>query len=383
MKKKICILGSTGSIGSQALDIIRQHPDKFEAYILTANNNTEKLIDQALEFKPKHLVIGNEKAYATIKNALAGYEISVAAGTTAIDEITKVDEIDIVLAGMVGYAGLKPVINAIESGKDVALANKEALVVAGELISKLAIIKGVKILPVDSEHSAIFQCMNGETSQSIEKIYLTASGGPFFGKNETFLKNVKKADALKHPNWNMGKKITIDSATMMNKGLEVIEAKWLFNLDINQIDVIIHPQSIIHSMVQFVDGSIKAQLGLPDMRLPIQIALAYPERIPSNMKRFNFVDHPHFTFFPPDKQMFRNLTLAYQAIETSGNMPCVLNAANEIAVEAFLNDRIGFLDIPALIEQCMENIGLINTPTLNDLIETHIKSQKFTNGLLK
>ena len=383
MRKKICILGSTGSIGTQTLDIIRQHPDKFEAYILTANDNTEKLINQALEFKPKHIVIGNDKAYLTVKNALAGYEILVASGKAAIEEITKVNEIDIVLAGIVGYAGLKPVINALENGKDIALANKEALVVAGELVSKLAIDKGVKILPVDSEHSAIFQCLIGESTQSIEKIYLTASGGPFFGKDEAFLKNVKKADALKHPNWTMGRKITIDSATMMNKGLEVIEAKWLFNLNINQIDVIVHPQSIIHSMVQLVDGSIKAQLGLPDMRLPIQVALAYPERIHSNMKRFDFLDHSHFTFFPPDKELFRNLTLAYQAIETGGNMPCILNAANEIAVEAFLNDRIGFLDIPALIEQCMENVGLIKNPTMDDLIESHANSQRFTNGLLK
>lgn len=376
-------MGSTGSIGTQTLDVIRQHPDKFEAFIITANNNAEKLVEQAKEFKPKHVVIGNDKSYNIAKNALAGTGISVSSGKLAIDEITKVDEIDLVLAGMVGYAGLKPVINALERGTNIALANKESLVIAGELVSGLAKKYGSRILPVDSEHSAIFQCLAGESSSNIEKIFLTASGGPFYGKNLAYLQSVTKEEALKHPNWTMGKKITIDSATMMNKGLEVIEAKWLFNLNVQQIDVIIHPQSIIHSMVQFIDGSIKAQLGMPDMRIPIQFALSYPDRIQSDMRRFSFSDHPVFTFFPPDLQHFRNLALAYQAIETGGNMPCILNAANEIAVEAFLNDRIGFMDIPALIEQCMENIGLIKYPTLDDLIDTHANSQRFTTELLK
>jgi len=382
VRKKICILGSTGSIGTQALDVIRQHPDKFEAYVLTANNNADKLIEQALEFRPKHLVIGNQNSYSYVRKALAGTQIKIAAGKSSIEEITKVDEIDIVLAAMVGYAGLKPIINALEKGKDIALANKESLVIAGELISRLARKNEATILPVDSEHSAIFQCLVGESHKNIEKIYLTASGGPFLGKNESFLKNVKKEDALKHPNWTMGKKITIDSATLMNKGLEVIEARWLFDVSHKMIEVVIHPQSIIHSMVQFIDGSIKAQLGIPDMHLPIQYALAYPERIKSTTRRFIFTEHPELTFFLPEQELFRNLSLAYQAIETGGNMPCILNASNEIAVEAFLNDQIGFLDIPVLNEQCMGKVGLIRVPTLDDLIDAHENAQRLAKELI-
>lgn len=382
MPKKVCILGSTGSIGTQALDVIRQNPEKFEAYILTANNSADKLIEQALEFRPKYLVIGNQNLFLQVKNALAGTAISVSSGKTSIEEITKLADIDIVLAAMVGYAGLKPTLNALENRKTVALANKESLVIAGDLVTTLAINKGVKILPVDSEHSAIYQCLAGESTASIEKIYLTASGGPFFGKNESELKNVTRIDALKHPNWKMGPKVTIDSATLMNKGLEVIEARWLFGVSHKKIEVIVHPQSIIHSMVQFVDGSIKAQMGLPDMHLPIQFALAWPERIESFSKRLNFSEHAELTFFSPNSDLFRNLTLAYQAIEAGGNMPCVLNAANEVAVEAFLNDRIGFLDIPVLIEQCMEKVGFISTPTLDDLIGTHENTQRFAKELL-
>jgi len=382
VRKKICILGSTGSIGTQALDVIRQHPDKFEAYVLTANNNADKLIEQALEFRPKHLVIGNQNSYSYVRKALAGTQIKITAGKSSIEEITKVDEIDIVLAAMVGYAGLKPIINALEKGKDIALANKESLVIAGELISRLARKNEATILPVDSEHSAIFQCLVGESHKNIEKIYLTASGGPFLGKNESFLKNVKKEDALKHPNWTMGKKITIDSATLMNKGLEVIEARWLFDVSHKMIEVVIHPQSIIHSMVQFIDGSIKAQLGIPDMHLPIQYALAYPERIKSTTRRFIFTEHPELTFFLPEQELFRNLSLAYQAIETGGNMPCILNASNEIAVEAFLNDQIGFLDIPVLNEQCMGKVGLIRVPTLDDLIDAHENAQRLAKELI-
>lgn len=364
------------------MDVIRQNPEKFEAFILTANNNADKLIEQAFEFKPKYLVIGNQNSYSYVKNALTGTNISILSGKSSLEEITKVDETDIVLAAMVGYAGLKPTLNAIEKGKNVALANKESLVIAGDLVTSLALNKGVKILPVDSEHSAIFQCLSGESSASIEKIYLTASGGPFFGKNKSELKNVSSADALKHPKWNMGSKVTIDSATLMNKGLEVIEARWLFGVSHKNIEVVVHPQSIIHSMVQFVDGSIKAQMGLPDMHLPIQYALAWPERIQSVSKRLNFSEHAQLTFFSPDSDLFRNLKLAYQAIEAGGNMPCILNAANEVAVEAFLNNRLSFFDIPVLIEQCMEKVGLINSPSLDDLINTHENTQTFANELL-
>jgi 1-deoxy-D-xylulose-5-phosphate reductoisomerase len=382
LPKKLAILGSTGSIGSQALTILRQYPGRLKAEVLTAQNNADLLIEQALEFRPRSVVIGRLDLFDKVKSALAGIDIEVLAGVDAINEVVKSREIDMVLVALVGFAGLKPVLNAIEAGKNIALANKECLVVAGELVTQTAKEKNVQIIPVDSEHSAIFQCLLGEDATTVEKIYLTASGGPFCGKNHQFLSTVTKTQALKHPNWNMGKKISIDSATMMNKGLEVIEAKWLFNLKPHQIEIIIHPQSIIHSFVQFIDGSMKAQMGLPDMRGPIHFAFSYPGREVSDFKRFSFSDYQQLTFCKPDYGNFRNLALAYQAMETGGNMPCILNAANEIAVEAFLGDQIKFLQIHQVIEQCMKSIGFITNPCYEDYLLTDSEVKKYARVLI-
>jgi 1-deoxy-D-xylulose-5-phosphate reductoisomerase len=369
-KRHIAILGSTGSIGTQALDVIRNNKDIFEVEVLTAQDNADLLISQAAEFKPNSVVICNESLYDKVFAALDPLDIKVYSGLKALAEVVQMEQIDIVLTALVGYSGLLPTVKAIEAGKHIALANKETLVVAGELITKLAKEKGVAILPVDSEHSAIFQCIVGELNNPVEKIILTASGGPFRGKTKEFLRTVTKKEALKHPNWSMGAKITIDSASLMNKGLEVIEAKWLFGLKSQQIDVIIHPQSIIHSMVQFEDASIKAQLGLPDMRVPIQYALGFPKRLKSNFPRMNFIDYPSLTFEKPDSETFRNLKLAFEALDRGGNLPCILNAANEIAVQEFLNDQIGFLEISEIIEECMAKVPYIAIPSLQDYIET-------------
>lgn len=381
--KKIAILGSTGSIGTQALEVIKQHQDKFEATVLTAQNSSELLIKQSIEFKPNTVVIGNDDKYQEVFDALDPLGIKVFAGKNALNHVVQYDEIDVVLTALVGYSGLKPTITAIEAGKNIALANKETLVVAGGLITELAQQKGVNIYPVDSEHSAIFQCLVGEFHNKIEKIILTASGGPFRGKNRDFLSRVSKQDALKHPNWDMGAKITIDSASMMNKGLEVIEAKWLFGLKSDQIEVVVHPQSIVHSMVQFEDASIKAQLGLPDMRIPIQFALSYPDRIKSDFPRFNFADYPSLTFEKPDLETFRNLQLAYDAMEKGGNHPCILNAANEIAVQEFLKEKIGFLEISEVVEKCLDKLPFISEPALEDFVdtdkETRIKALEIIN----
>jgi len=369
-KKHITILGSTGSIGTQALDVIRTNRELFEIDCLIAQSNSKLLIDQALEFLPGTVVIGSEEKYTQVRDALANSPVKVFAGAEAISQMMEQESTDIVLTACVGYAGLKPTLRAISAGKHIALANKETLVVAGELVTALAREKGVNIYPVDSEHSAIFQCLAGEWENPIEKIYLTASGGPFRGKDIEFLKTATKAQALKHPNWDMGAKITIDSASLMNKGLEVIEAKWLFNLKPEQIDVIVHPQSIIHSIVQFKDGSMKAQMGLPDMKLPIQYAIAYPQRLNSDFPRFNFMDYPSLTFEQPDRYTFRNLDLAFKAMQKGGNMPCILNAANEVAVAAFLNDEIGFLEMSSLIEDCMISGDYIAKPSYEDYVTT-------------
>lgn len=369
-KKSIAILGSTGSIGTQALEVIAAHPDQFEVEVLTAQSNAELLIAQAKAFQPNAVVIGNEDFYPVVKEALLPLNIKVFAGEKALSSIVQMDSIDLVLTALVGYAGLNPTLKAIEAGKNIALANKETLVVAGELVTQLARSKGVNIYPVDSEHSAIFQCLVGEFDNPIEKIILTASGGPFRGKKREELMQVTKAQALKHPNWTMGAKVTIDSASLMNKGLEVIEAKWLFALKPSQIEVIVHPQSIVHSLVQFQDSSIKAQLGLPDMRLPIQFALSYPQRLSASFPRFNFAAYPSLTFEPPDTETFRNLALAFSAMERGGNMPCVLNAANEIAVAEFLKDKVGFLQMSDVVEHCLNTIPFITKPTLEDYIAT-------------
>jgi 1-deoxy-D-xylulose-5-phosphate reductoisomerase len=370
MKKKIAILGSTGSIGTQALDVIAANSDLFEVEVLTAQSNADLLIEQAVKFKPNVVVIGQETLYDKVNAALDPLDIKVYCGQKSLASVVENENVHTVLTALVGYSGLIPTINAIKAGKHIALANKETLVVAGEIVTKLAIENKVNILPVDSEHSAIFQCLVGEYINPIEKIILTASGGPFRGKDRTFLENVKKEQALKHPNWDMGAKITIDSASMMNKGLEVIEAKWLFNLKVEQIDVIVHPQSIVHSLVQFEDGSIKAQLGLPDMKLPIQYALGFPKRLKSDFPRFDFINYPNLTFEKPDLETFRNLGLAFEALKKGGNMPCILNAANEVAVDAFLKDKIGFLEMSDIIEFCMQRINFIEKPTIEDYIET-------------
>jgi len=370
-KKRIAILGSTGSIGTQTLEVIEEHSDKFEVEVLTAHSNADLLIQQAIQFKPNAVVIVDETHYKKVSEALWQYDIKTYAGVEALAQVVEMETIDIVLTALVGYVGLLPTINAIKAKKTIALANKETLVVAGELITKLARENQVAILPVDSEHSAIFQCLVGEFQNKIEKIYLTASGGPFRGKTRNELGNITKEQALKHPNWDMGAKITIDSATLMNKGLEVIEAKWLFNLQPHQIDVIVHPQSIVHSLVQFEDGSMKAQLGLPDMKHPIQYALSFPQRIFSKSARFNFMDYPQLTFEQPDTDTFLNLKLAYQALEKGGNLACILNAANEIAVDAFLKDKITFLQIATINQECMEKVAFIQHPTYEDYIKTN------------
>lgn len=369
-KKRIAILGSTGSIGTQALEVIGAYPDVFEVEVLSAQNNADLLIEQAQRFKPNAVVIVNEDHYQYIKDALKSEPVKVYAGESALASVVQMDTIDLVLTALVGYSGLKPTIKAIEAGKTIALANKETLVVAGELITRLAREKGVNIYPVDSEHSAIFQCVMGEFHNKIEKIVLTASGGPFRGKKKSDLTSITKRQALKHPNWTMGAKITIDSASLMNKGLEVIEAKWLFGLRPDQVEVVVHPQSIIHSLVQFEDGSMKAQLGLPDMRLPIQFALTYPNRLKSEFPRFDFSNYPALTFEKPDTETFRNLALAFEALERAGNMPCVLNAANEVAVAEFLKDRIGFLEMSDIVEKCLEKMHYIKSPGYDDYVNT-------------
>ena len=380
--KRVAILGSTGSIGTQTLDVIRQHPDWFTVEVLTAQHNWELLVAQALEFKPNAVVIGNEDHYSKVKEALSGEPIKVFAGQKAIAQVVEMDTIDVVLTALVGYSGLIPTVHAIRAGKQIALANKETLVVAGELITALAKQHGVNIYPVDSEHSAIFQCLVGEFHNPIEKIILTASGGPFRGKDTTYLSSVTREQALKHPNWDMGAKITIDSASLMNKGLEVIEAKWLFGLKTEQIDVVVHPQSIVHSLVQFEDGSIKAQLGLPDMRIPIQFALSYPDRLKSNFERFNFANYPQLTFEQPDVKTFRNLQLAYDALAAGGNAPCILNAANEIAVAAFLNRQIGFLEMSDLIEETLNQANFLARPQLEDYIESDRQARELSETIL-
>ena len=381
-KKHIAILGSTGSVGTQALQVLENQPDLFELVVLTAGSNAELLIRQAIQFLPKDIVIADEKKYRYVAEKLSGYRINVHAGQNAIETIVQDDSIDLVLTAMVGFSGLKPTLSAIRSGKDIALANKETLVVAGRLIKELSNEFKSNIYPVDSEHSAIFQCIVGEELNPIEKIYLTASGGPFRGKTQKFLKHVTIAEALKHPNWFMGSKITIDSATLMNKGLEVIEAKWLFDLEPLQIDVIVHPQSIIHSIVQFEDGSMKAQMGLPDMKLPIQYALGFPGRIKSDYPRFCFTDYPNLTFEAPDLKNFRNLALAYNALKKGGNAPCILNAANEIAVDAFLAGKIGFLDISTIIEETLDKAYFKENPDYEDYIQTDMVARKIASQLV-
>jgi 1-deoxy-D-xylulose-5-phosphate reductoisomerase len=381
-KKGIAILGSTGSIGTQALEVISRHPDKFEVVALTAENNADLLIKQAKEFKPDCVVISNPDKYNKVSEALSHEPIKVYAGKESLSQIVEHSEIEMVLTALVGSVGLLPTINAIKAKKNIALANKETMVVAGELITKLAIEHQVEIIPVDSEHSAIFQCLAGEYHNKIEKIYLTASGGPFRGCSLDSLKNVKAAQALKHPTWNMGAKITIDSASLMNKGLEVIEAKWLFDLDPDQIEVVVHPQSIIHSIVQFEDGSMKAQMGLPDMKLPIQYALAFPYRIKSAFPRFNFKDYPNLKFEQVDSKIFRNLAISYQALKKGGNVPCVMNAANEIAVEAFLKDQIGFLEMSDLIENTISQVEFVAHPGFEEFVNSDSEARKIALNII-
>ena len=375
-KKGLAILGATGSIGTQALEVYESYPDHFDLQVITAQSNAELLIQQALKYQPNAVVIGDESKYNVVKEALWSSDIHVYAGEEALSQVVEFSEVDIVLTALVGYAGLKPTMAAIQAGKNIALANKETLVVAGELITTLAREKGVNIYPVDSEHSAIFQCLPGEFENPIEKIYLTASGGPFRGWKTEALQTVTKAQALKHPNWSMGAKITIDSATLMNKGLEVIEAKWLFGLKTEQIDVIVHPQSIIHSLVQFQDGSMKAQMGLPDMKLPIQYALTCPKRFPTNFPRFSFMDYPQLTFEQPDRQTFRNLDLAYQALEKGGTAACALNAANEVTVQLFLEDKIAFLDIARINELVMNSVDFVAHPQYEDYVAVDTQARQ-------
>jgi 1-deoxy-D-xylulose-5-phosphate reductoisomerase len=381
-QKRIAIFGSTGSIGTQALEVIAANPTLFSAEVLTAQNNDTLLIEQALAFNPNVVVIGDEKKYLTVKEALAKTDIKVFAGEQALVEVAALDCYDMMLAAIVGYAGLKPTLKAISCGKPIALANKETLVVAGDIVMQMAMEKRVPIIPVDSEHSAIFQCLVGEGRNKIERIILTASGGPFLGKKPNFLVNVKRDHALQHPNWSMGAKISVDSATLMNKGLEMIEAKWLFNLQPEQIEVVIHPQSIIHSMVQFDDGSIKAQMGLPDMKLPIQYALSFPQRIENNFPRYDFRKPNTLTFDEPDTKTFRNLALAIDALHKGGNLPCILNAANEIAVYAFLRNRIGFLDMTEVVEQTMQKMPFIEKPTLEEYFESDGEARSFAASLI-
>ncbi|MBI1343294.1 MAG: 1-deoxy-D-xylulose-5-phosphate reductoisomerase [Terrimonas sp.] len=381
--KRIALFGSTGSIGVQALEVIAAHPDQFSAEVLTAHGNDELLVKQARQFNPNIVVIGDEKKYGKVKEALASTDIKVFCGDKALEEVAGMDCYDMMLAGIVGYAGLKPTLKAVQTGKAIALANKETLVVAGDIVMEMAVEKRVPIIPVDSEHSAIFQCLVGETRNKIEKVILTASGGPFLGKKPNFLVNVKREHALQHPNWSMGAKISIDSATLMNKGLEMIEAKWLFNLQPDQIQVQVHPQSIIHSMVQFEDGSIKAQMGLPDMKLPIQYAMAFPHRLQNDFPRYDFRKISSLTFEEPDLRTFRNLSLAMEALEKGGNLPCILNAANEIAVYAFLKNRIGFLDMTDVIEKTMSKVAFIAKPTLEEYFESDGEARTFAADIIK
>lgn len=375
MVKRIGIFGSTGSIGKQALEVIKHNPDKFSAEILTANSNYEELIEQSLIYDPNIVVIGDDTYYEKVKQALSGTNVKVFAGEKALEEVAAMDCYDMMLAAIVGFAGLKPTLRAIQNKKAIALANKETLVVAGDIVMDMAVQYQVPVIPVDSEHSAIFQCLVGETRNKIEKIYLTASGGPFLGRKTNFLVNVKREHALQHPNWQMGAKISVDSATLMNKGLEMIEAKWLFNLQPEQIEVLVHPQSAIHSMVQFEDGSLKAQLGVADMRLPIQYALAFPHRIPNEYPRFSFRKFSTFTFEEPDLRTFRNLALSIEALEKGGNLPCVMNAANEIAVYAFLKNKIGFLEMTDIIESVMAKVPFIEKPSLDDYLNSDAEAR--------
>ncbi len=383
MKKRIAILGSTGSIGTQTLEVIGQNPDHFEVEVLTANNNVDLLIEQAKLFKPNMVVVANECRYNVVREALKNEPVKVFAGREAVSQVVQLDTVDMVMAALVGYAGLIPTLNAIRAGKQIALANKETLVVAGEIITHEAVKNNVSIYPVDSEHSAIFQCLAGEHMNEIEKIYLTASGGPFRGFSEEQMAKVTTTDALKHPNWTMGAKITIDSASMMNKGFEVIEAKWLFDLKPEQIDVVVHPQSIIHSLVQFRDGSLKAQMGLPDMKLPIQYALHFPRRLASSFERFSFLKYPSLTFEQADTKIFRNLALAFEALKQGGNMPCILNAANEVVVQAFLKGKISFISMPDIVGESMQRMSFIKNPVLNDYIQTDKETRLLTASLMK
>jgi 1-deoxy-D-xylulose-5-phosphate reductoisomerase len=381
--KRIALFGSTGSIGKQALEVIAANPDKFSVEILTANNNVDLLVQQALHHKPNIVVIGEDDKYLKVQDALAGTDIKVFAGEKALEEVATMDNYDLMLAAIVGYAGLKPTLKAISTGKAIALANKETLVVAGDIIMKRALEKRVPIIPVDSEHSAIFQCLVGELRNPIEKVILTASGGPFLGRKPNYLLNVRREHALQHPNWSMGAKISIDSATLMNKGLEMIEAKWLFNLNPDQIQTIIHPQSIVHSMVQFEDGSVKAQMGIPDMKLPIQYALAFPKRIPNSFPRLDFKKISSLSFEEPDYRTFRNLGLAIEALKKGGNLPCVLNAANEIAVYAFLRNRIGFMDMTDIIEKTMQKVSFLQNPTLDEYFESDGEARHYAADMIK
>lgn len=382
-KKHIAILGSTGSIGTQALEVISEHSDFFEVVVLTANSNCDLLIQQAIKYKPNTVVIADEEKFHKVNDALFSHDIKVYAGRDALAQVVEMEVIDMVLTALVGYVGLKPTINAIKAKKHIALANKETLVVAGALITKLAKEYGVNILPVDSEHSALFQCLVGEAYNPIEKIYLTASGGPFRGMSRKQLETVTRAQALRHPNWEMGAKITIDSASLMNKGLEVIEAKWLFGLGPEQIDVIVHPQSIIHSVVQFEDGSMKAQMGLPDMKLPIQYAMAFPQRLKSTFTRFSFMDYPDLSFEKPDTHAFQNLALAYEAMRKGGNSPCVLNAANEVVVDAFLKKNISFLEMSDVVATCMEKATFVANPSYEDYVSSDYESRQLAENLIK
>lgn len=383
MKKKIAVLGSTGSIGTQVLEVVSQNPDLFQIEILTAYNNADLLIAQALKYEPNIVVIANDEKYDYVSDALDIKGIKVFAGSLALDQVVQMDSVDMVIAAMVGYSGLMPVINAIKAKKQIALANKETLVVAGDLITRLCLENKVPLLPIDSEHSAIFQCLVGESEQEVEKIILTCSGGPFRNYSYEQLKHVTRREALAHPNWDMGAKITIDSATLMNKGFEVIEAKWLFGLTPDQIDVIVHPQSIVHSLVQFRDGSLKAQMGLPDMRLPIAYAMGYPQRLKNDFPRFNFLNYPELSFSQPNTKIFRNLALAYEALEKGGNMACTVNAANEVVVKAFLEDRIAFLDIPNVIEQTMHKLAFIEHPSIDDYIATDAEARRIAAQIAK
>lgn len=381
MKKRLAILGSTGSIGTQSLEVVAQNTEQFEVEVLTANNNVDLLIEQTKKFQPNVIVIANKEKYKYVSEALAGEPVKVYAGSEAINQVVQMETIDMVLTAMVGYSGLIPTYHAVKAGKNIALANKETMVVAGEIITRAALENKVEILPVDSEHSAIFQCLAGEMMNPVEKIYLTCSGGPFRGKTIEELMEVTVEDALAHPNWDMGAKITIDSATLINKGFEVIEAHWLFGLPSSKIDVIVHPQSIIHSLVQFEDGSIKAQMGLPDMKLPIQYALGFPYRIKNNFPRFSFLDYPSLEFEPPNTKIFRNLALSFEALDAGGNMPCILNAANEVVVDAFLNRKISFLQMPEIIEKAMQKVAFIREPVLDDLIQTNAEARRISEML--